>query len=656
MGSDSVGSRFKPIQPAEIAWRDNTPYCNTFDDVYFSRSGGKEEAQYIFLRGNHLPERFAERRCITVGETGFGTGLNFLTTLAEWRKSALPDGCLHYISVEKHPLTRTDLEQAVACWPELTTEARALLEVYPPLVQGLHRRQLFEGRVTLTLLFGDASNCLTSLNAQVDAWYLDGFAPSRNPAMWSAELFQQIARLSVLGGSFATFTAAGAVRRHLENAGFSVEKRRGFGRKRDMLCGHYQSPQQNSLPNPWFQIPEITPPATRSAVVIGGGLAGITSAHALAQRGWHVALIERHPGLAQEASGNPAGVLMPRLTADMNPDGQFFLTAYLHSLAWLNHLQKRIPIFSWQQQGVLQLMEQSQQARLAQLGLPDSVLSGVDQKTATKLAGTRVSSGGIHFTQAGWLSPPALCASLLEDQQSRISVIAGKQVDTIKHEAGQWQAWNDKQCIATAAVVILANGHDAMQFEKRAQFSLQRVRGQLTYLKPEKGQSLNMPVCYDGYIIPEYAGQHCVGATYDWQSDELELRQTDTAQNLAALEKQLPAFAGAAAAGGRVAFRTSSPDHLPIIGPAPDVEFYREAYADLRHGRPARLYPMARYRQGLFITSGHGSRGLITCPIAAELIAACLNQEPLPLSMDLVNRVHPARFLVRKLKQGTACL
>jgi tRNA 5-methylaminomethyl-2-thiouridine biosynthesis bifunctional protein len=326
------------LQPAKLGWRQGVPYSDVFDDLYFAREGGLEESRYVFLENNDLPQRWKNYSRFTVAETGFGTGLNFLSTLALWSESAPDYAQLHYISAEKHPFTKTDLSLALEFWPYLSRYCKELLKVYPELVPGYHRRELANRRVTLTLLFGDALELYTQLRAEVDAWYLDGFAPSKNPQMWIPKLFQQIARLSHPGTTFSTFTAAGMVRRGLQEVGFEVSKFPGFGAKRDMLRGVMGDPTQkqkavNHLSDtPWYDVPAQPIQTGTNAIVVGAGLAGISAAHALARRNWTVAVFERHNQFAQEASGNLAGIAMPRLTADMSAEGRFYLAAFLHSI------------------------------------------------------------------------------------------------------------------------------------------------------------------------------------------------------------------------------------------------------------------------------------------------------------------------------------
>lgn len=224
------------ITPAAVTWEENgTPVSATYGDVYFSRESGLAETQHVFLQGNRLPERFADAEHFTIAETGFGTGLNFLCACRLFESVAKPDTHLHFISIEKHPLLPKDLKRALDHFPELYSYAEKLLQSYPPAIPGLHRIHLSE-RVHLTLAYGDSFDLFPLLEAKVDAWFLDGFAPAKNPDMWQEVVFAHLARLSHPGTTAATFTVAGAVQRGLKEAGFSVQKIKGFGRKREMLA------------------------------------------------------------------------------------------------------------------------------------------------------------------------------------------------------------------------------------------------------------------------------------------------------------------------------------------------------------------------------------------------------------------------------------
>ncbi len=637
--------RYHPIIPAQLEWDDAIPRCTEHNDIYFSNEGGIEETQYVFIEGNKLPERWPDSAEFTIAETGFGTGLNFLCAVDQWIRYAPEDARLNFISVEKHPLTLNDLKKALTAHPTLKEFAEELFKHYPPLVHGLHQRELLNGRITLSLMLGDATEMYSDLNAKVDAWFLDGFAPSKNPAMWTEQLFKQIARLSKPQATFATFTAAGIVKRGLKSVGFEVKTQKGFGRKRDMLIGHYETPQHFHPEQPWFHYEGYTA-KEKTALIIGGGLAGCTSAHALAKCGWQVTLIERHAELAQGASGNHSGVVMPRLTADMSPDGQFYLSAFLHTTHWLNELKQQDSTLSWHQSGVIQLATEKKIEKFKKLKLPDEVLQFVSAEEASEISGTKLRQPAFYFPMGGWLQPPQLCKWLIKDQQHNIKIITNTEAISLKQLENSWQVFDNNTCIAEACIVIVANGYDAEQLLGTDILKLQKVRGQIAYLpETEESKKLKTPVCYDGYIIPSYQRQHCTGATYAIEDETPERLEADDQEILQQLKQALPEFDARNIDSGRVAFRTSTQDHLPIAGPVPDIAFFDENYNDLYHGKAARNYPMAKYLEGLFVNTGHGSRGLVSCRAAIEIL---LNPNSSKL---MTNITHSARTTIKQYRQ-----
>ena len=215
--------------------RPGTPAATDFDDIYFSVDGGLEETRAVFLEGCGLPEGWADRDVYTVAELGFGSGLNFLATLRAWKDSAprrKPGSRLHFISIEGYPFDREALGQALQHFPELGGLSAPLIESWPGPVKGFHRRHF--GDVTLTLVQDDVLSALTALDMKADAWFLDGFSPAKNPELWGEDLMAEVARHTAPGGTAATYTAAGFVRRGLEAAGFTVTRIPGYGRKRHM--------------------------------------------------------------------------------------------------------------------------------------------------------------------------------------------------------------------------------------------------------------------------------------------------------------------------------------------------------------------------------------------------------------------------------------
>ena len=651
---------------AQLDWDDQgRPRSRVFDDVYFSSDSGLEETRHVFIEQNRLRERFADLNAdarFVIGETGFGTGLNFLCAWQLFRQQAPATARLHFVSVEKYPLSPADLQRALALWPELTELSQQLLKHYVAVHGGFQRIVLDDGRVTLTLLIGDALEQLPQLDAQIDAWFLDGFAPAKNPDMWTPELFAELARLAAPGSTLSTFTSTGWVRRLLNAAGFKMKRTPGIGRKWEVLRGEFLGwPEDSPSPaqaKPWFARP---PAQAKTALVIGGGLAGCASAASLAARGWQVQLLERHEQLAQEASGNPQGVLYLKLSAHGTALSQMILSGFGYTRRQLEHLQRGL---DWDGCGVLQLAfnpkEAERQAQLA-AAFPADLLRRLGQPEAQALAGIGLEHGGLFYPEGGWVHPPALCQWQADHPQ--IQVLAHREVLELRRVDQQWQAWDGERMLASAAVVILAGAAEIRRFPASAELPLKRIRGQITRLpQTAQSQSLATVVCAEGYVAPPRLGEHTLGASFDFKSQDLTPTSAEHAGNLDMLREissdllqrlnaeQLPLDR----LQGRAAFRCTSPDYLPIVGPLADPAAFADTYAAL--GKDARQVPdlPCPWLDGLYINSGHGSRGLITAPLSGELLAAWLENEPLPLPRSVAEACHPNRFALRRLIRGKA--
>ncbi|WP_217477097.1 bifunctional tRNA (5-methylaminomethyl-2-thiouridine)(34)-methyltransferase MnmD/FAD-dependent 5-carboxymethylaminomethyl-2-thiouridine(34) oxidoreductase MnmC [Stutzerimonas stutzeri] len=650
----------RDFQPAELDWDANgQPQSRQYGDIYFSRVSGMAETEHVFLQPNGLAERFAalqpgER--LVIGETGFGTGLNFLCAWALFERSACAGAQLHFVSVEKHPLSQADLRRALALWPDLQIYAEQLLEQYVAVNPGF--QQLRFGTVVLTLLVGDALDGLSTLEARVDAWFLDGFAPAKNPDMWQPALFEQLARLSRPGATFATFTSAGSVRRALQAAGFEVKRIPGFGQKWESLNGRFIAGTEQAGA-PWFARPSVKV-TQRQALVIGAGLAGCASAASLAARGWQVTLIERHDDIAQEGSGNPQGVLYLKLSAHGTALSQLVVSSFGYTRRLLRQLQRGE---DWDACGVLQLAfdekEAARQTALAEAFSPN-LLRAVTPAEAEDLAGVSLDQGGLYYPDAGWAHPPALCRWLTA--HPAIEVLRQRQPVELRRIDGRWQALQDDQVLAEAPVVILAGAADATRFSQSAWLPLKRIRGQITGLQAtEQSAALRTVLCAKGYVAPARNGLHTLGASFNFAEvdgapseaehrsnlDMLQEISADLFERLHAGDQPLDAL------HGRVAFRCTSPDYLPIVGPLADPAAFAEAYAVL--GKDARQVPDAPcpWLDGLYVNTAHGSRGLITAPLSGELLAAWLDDEPLPVPRQIAEACHPNRFLLRKLIRRT---
>ena len=638
-----------------LSWQaDGTPFAQDFGDVYFSRAGGLAETRHVFHAGCGLPEAWSGKSRFVIGELGFGTGLNFLATVELWRRTAKAGAHLHYVAVEGYPLAPKDLAVALAPWPEIAPLAQELLRVYPEPQSGFHRLFL-TGGIFLTLLCGDVADVLAQAEGEIDAWFLDGFSPEKNPALWQPRVFAEIARLSHTkneGTQLATYSVAGNVRRGLEAAGFDVEKTPGFAGKREMLRGHFKGTGPASALQPWFATPShrVT---QRHVAIIGGGIAGAAVAHALRQRGWQSTIVDKHLSIAGEASGNRAAGLMPRLTAAPNLDGRFYAAAWPFVLKTLKGQIRG--------DGLLQLAtdadEATRQQRLMEAQpLPDALLRRVDAQEASNISGCELPFGGLFFPQGGWVRPQEICASLAEGSD----LLLGVDVKTLRFDHGVWQLGDvSGHVVLESDIVVVANALEAASFTQTNWLPLQARRGQVTYV-PATPQStdLRCVLTYGGYLTPADSGVHCLGATFDWvdvqNSESRAVIAEDHARNLADLAAVLPqmlAHADTSALSGRAGLRCTTLDHLPLAGALPDHPTFLADFADLRHGHPWARYPTAQYQPGLFTLTGLGARGMVSAPLAAEVLASIICDEPWPLERDLVTALHPARFLVRDLKR-----
>jgi tRNA 5-methylaminomethyl-2-thiouridine biosynthesis bifunctional protein len=588
----------QPLVPATLAFHDGTPYSAAYGDVYHSAAGGPAQARHVFLGGNSLPERWAGRNRFVILETGFGFGLNFLATWQAWRRDPQRCARLHYVSIEKHPFTLADLQVAHARY-EFRTEAAELHARWPVLVLGAHRLELDGGKVVLTLFFSDVA-IARDLRLAADALYLDGFAPAKNPDMWSPQLMRALSRLAAPGATAATWSVASAVRAALEATGFAVEKRPGFGDKREMLAAR-NIRKSEALATP-----------SRKAAVIGAGVAGAAVCERLCARGWEVELYERHGAPAQEASGNHAGAFHPIVTPDDSVFARLTRWAFLFSLShWKNFSEIR-----WDPCGALQLArdakeEASQRASIAALALPAEYAQYVTREEAAAHAGVPVAAPGLWFPQAGWIRPRSLVNALLDACGPRLKKSFATAVSQLPE----------------APVVILANSSGAPKLYAVPHLRLRKVRGQVTHVPADDIDSPRVVVLRGGMVLPPVDGVCVVGASYDIDDEDAAPRAESDAGNLERLQNILGArIEVSEKLQSRVAFRSVTPDRLPVVGKIDD---------------------------GIYGAFGYGSRGLIWAALAAELIAAQLEGEPLPLEGKLADAVSPLRFASRARSRGS---
>jgi tRNA 5-methylaminomethyl-2-thiouridine biosynthesis bifunctional protein len=659
-------SPWTPAPEPALQWTDaGEPRSGQFDDLYFSSENGLAESRYVFLSGNQLPERMTQPldRPFTVAETGFGTGLNFLACWQAWRALPSPRPRLHFLSVEQYPLRRHQLQRALSRWPELSALAAELLDHYPPPLRGEHRLLLAAGDVTLDLWFAPAAEALANwaeaTPGQVDAWFLDGFAPSHNAAMWQAALIQDMARASRHGATFATFTAASQVRRNLQAAGFDVRREQGYGGKRERLLGSLPTAAEPSpaQQTPWH-LPLHDTPRSEQVLILGAGLAGCLLANALARRGRAVTVLDSG-AIADGASGNRQGILYTRLSPRHNTLTDFALQGFCFATRLYARLLATDALRRGTDGDLCGCFHQGSEGEEMDylegiLAESDGLAAVVRGAAVSDLLGIEQTGAGYWFERAGWLDPGALCHQQLAHPLIEVREHCGELA--LEHDGMNWQAVSGTTSLAQAPLAVICIGAAAATLTQTSHLPLRAIRGQTTEI-PAMAE-LRAAFCHKGYVAPASASSHCIGATFTVGDEEVSARVEDSQQNLAQLAAAVPQWRDrldtldAARLPARVGWRCASPDYLPVAGPVPDADALLAAYAGLRRNAKRMIDARAPNLPGLYISSAHGSRGLTSAPLCAELIASQVCNEPLPLSSRLQRAVSPARFLVRDLARN----
>lgn len=711
------------VANAQLSWLDTgLPYSQDFKDTYHSSEGAQAESRYLFLDGNRLTQRWHEAHasakhvvdCFTVAELGFGCGLNFLETLLRWAKAHSKPRRLHYLAFEKYPLTHADLTRALEQWPDLAPYAAQLLRQYPEHSAGCHRLY-FGNDVTLDLHYGDALQRISAMSrsqeAGVDAWYLDGFSPALNPSLWNIGIARAMALHSKKGTTATSYSVAGSARRALIEAGFSVTKRAGFGKKRHSLSAVFEKSAFNSpalfgenatMPSRSNAIenrtnlsakaqPKNGTSHTRPAnsgydvLVIGAGLAGCSTAVALGRRGLTVKVIDSALRPMSGASGIPQLALRPRLFRSAENGASFFLNAYATARRFYAHLDAtgQAATNAWHPTGVVQLSralnkKQSLTPELARALYDVRVVKPMSAKAASALAGLEVTEGGWYFEGAGWLDPLTLAQNLFAFE-TRIIPQFDTEITSISVEAADATTGKPRHWIATdargnryqAATVVLCNSNAIDSLAPNLGIRLNTARGQASLIKAEThSAALRCVVSGERSLFPAHNGAQIIAASYRTSGDSLATRERDTLdddQNLtgiaAVFTEPLCRQQGGKAASAvtqapnegqsLVAMRSAGEDFLPVVGRAPAVEAIVADLAALRRNAKAEIPAETAYQEGLFVNVGHGSNGVATCPLSAEYLASLICREPLPLDAVEAELISPARFIVRDIKKQT---
>jgi tRNA 5-methylaminomethyl-2-thiouridine biosynthesis bifunctional protein len=654
------------ISAARLQWLENGAlYSLDYEDIYYSDNQALAESTHVFLQGNHLQERWQQlqKQNFIIGELGFGGGLNFLNTCRLWTQHAPGDACLHYVACELHPLHKDDLERLYRLFPHLENFSAELLDNFPPICPGVHQRILKFGehRIRLNLLFGDAGHMLEAMfqkyGFRVDAWYLDGFSPKKNPALWQQRLCASLANLSHEGTTLSTYSAAALIKRSLQQTGFSIQRVKGFDRKRHMLEATYQTESSGArIRSDAYTMAPALAGVRKKALVIGAGLAGCSTAHALAENGWQVTVLERDEQAASQASGNKRGILSCRLSLNSDSSSDFYLHAYLHALAHYSRLARQHH-FNWQQKGHLhQASTENELARQTKI-LNASCLSDFSQilsaESATEQTGIRLQHGGLYFPEGATLNPGMLCQAYLTHKA--IQLQTHQQAISLQYQQGQWQVNGNNGQLASADLLVIANSHDANAFLQTQHYPLQSNYGQIDEYQIPDNSKLNCSIGGKSYLVPVDERHLLVGGLT--VPGELEKPDEQTGKDLnlkllAAVNRELAGtLAKQESLQSRMGVRCSSPDFMPLAGPVEDRQACEKVFQPLRLNARKPVNQEAVLLPGLFINVAHGAHGLSSTPLCAATIAAMADGLPLPITDRIIEKLHPIRFLIRELKR-----
>ncbi|OXL27114.1 tRNA (5-methylaminomethyl-2-thiouridine)(34)-methyltransferase MnmD [Psychrobacter sp. DAB_AL32B] len=662
------------IVPAQIEWRtddagNKVPVSGEFGDVYFSHADGLAESRHVFLAHNQLPERLvnlAPKQCFTVAELGFGTGLNFLATWQLWRQLRadqphLATARLHFITTEKYPISLTDLTQILARWaqraPELTELIEQLLASYPPLIAGCHRLNFFADNITLDIWLGNAGDSLTSLGFEsvirrpyIDAWFLDGFAPSCNETLWAAIIFMQIQRLSRADTTAATYSCAGIVKRGLQAHGFEIKKVKGFGRKREMLTAVMTEPLPLDDHPTLYTHPNHT-------VVIGAGVAGLLTAWTLANRGINVTILDKSAPLSG-ASGNPRALLAPNMTPIHHVYEHLHSIGYLYSVRLYRDFNKQAAIQNTplilEQTGTLDLLVKTNIGTEQIADYPNAMATTITTEKARRLSGLKAKdlADNLYLPQSGLVNPQALRTVILA--HSNINYQQFSVTDIKETEDKVAVSGNNSQSPITiiADNVVICAAYESHQLDKRI-VECRTIRGQLSWFTPTAEQIAKLPklpLKYSGYCAPfigqsgdaelnniiENQPQFLLGASFVDGDANIDIRSEENQQNYDKLIEDMPELADVLITDpslwqARAGVRTQTLDYHPLVG-------------------------LLAQSKRLWTLSAMGAKGYALAPICAEALADMMLGCFTPLSSVMLTRLSPNRARLHKARNKVSKL
>lgn len=599
--------------PPDLDWRDGAPISRAFDDVYASTAGALAQSETVFLSGCGLPGAWRGRDAFAILELGFGTGLNALAVWRRWRETRAPGARLHFVSIEAHPLTREDAARALTREMEVAPLAERLLVHWPVRAFGAQRVWFEDDGFALTVIIDDALRALGGLDGAFDAFFLDGFAPAKNPTMWSSEVFARLRALAAPGARASTYTVAGDVRRALEANGFASEKQPGFAHKRERLEARLVAPI--AKPHPLYPRRGGSP---KRVAVVGAGIAGACVAQALARRGADVAIYDK--ALGAGASGNPAALVMPRLDRGEEGLQRFHVSAFVHAV----RTYEALGVFN-----ACRALERTRADVLADPPLPPDWLSAENDDVVHRYAGV--------------VRPADVIAAMTRGATLKL----GARVARVDRDSAWILRGADGAELGRADAVVLANGAALGAFEQSAFLPLRFTAGQIEW----GAGAIDRAVVDDGYVAPCAEGV-VFGATFE-RVDAPVAAITDAAraENWERLKRLAPELRVGELIS-RASIRTATPDYAPIAGALPDAEAWTSRFAGIAQGRQPDLSTPAPAHEGLYALGALSARGFTLAPMLAEDLVSAMFDEPRLLTEKEQALVHPARFLFRALRRG----
>lgn len=609
-----------------------TPYSEQFDDVYFSESDGIAESEYVYLDGIQFNLLMQEHTAISIGEIGFGVGLNFLLTMKRFHENASLSQNLTYLSFEKFPVLKQDLENLYSHYDGLKPYTDELIRLYPILTSGIHSVYFSKFRVRLILCIGDAETLMKELDPgrkqSVQAWFFDGFAPSKNADAFAADLFQEVARLSTIFARGASFTCAGWVRQNLTDAGFQVEKRKGFGKKRECITAVLKNKKTeiSNLTQPWFSLHNTTPlKPGQNVAIVGARLSGCALAQSLIQRGFQVTLIDQHVPQPNQKS-HLAGLYSVQFSKVPNPISRFAKQSLVH---FINELKDHKELKT--HTGVFKGGEDTL-ALLQNAGYPDTFYR----------AQTIHGRDGVYFPELGVVNPQDLCAARA----------IGAELETIKITD------QNLNILASFDHIIYAGGADlgpktGLLLDCFQSTPLRSIRGQIVHCKPTKESGdLDCTLLDEGYVTPilphiTYNEEHIVGSTYlarTLETEEENLRQVqqDKEHLIKETQKKWNLFKSLnmdSITSHQVGYRLSTPDKLPLIGPAFEKDWLKTNYQVALRGGKKHSLPTLNPTSNQWYFLGMSSRGIIYSSFGAEILVSMMLGEIIPLERSLLEHL-----------------